>query len=318
MKYPIEKSPKNAKNFLCETCNYKCSKQSDFNKHLLTNKHKILQNPTENPTKNLQINENTKLYFCKCGKKYKHSSTLYAHKKKCEYDSILSNEINKIENNDIYKLIEYILKENGELKTMMLEQQNKIIEQQTIMLEITKNSQGQTINSNNNNCNNKTFNLHFFLNETCKDALNMSDFVDLIKPTLEDLENTGRKGYVEGITDLILKNLKALEQCKRPIHCSDLKRAVLYVKDKDKWEKEAEDKPILTNAIKFIAHENIKQIQEWKKKNPDCTDSESRKNNLYLNIVSNSMSGINEEECEKNMSKIISNVVKESVIQKDI
>jgi hypothetical protein len=144
----------------------------------------------------------------------------------------------------------------------------------------------------------------------------MSDFVNLIRPTLEDLENTGRKGYVEGITDLILKNLKALEQCKRPIHCSDLKRAVLYIKDKDKWEKEAEEKPILTNAIKCIAHENIKQIQEWKKKNPDCTDSESRKNNLYLKIVSNSMNGLDEEESEKNMCKIISNVAKESVIEK--
>jgi hypothetical protein len=308
--------------FYCTDCDFKCCKIGDWKRHIMRQKHinnEKIQNDYKKDTKNIEKTlkniQNENIFVCKCGNTYKYRTGLWRHKKKCDFEITNNIEnINEYEANNL-KISEEILNKilsKDDLIIKLLEQNGEL---QKSLIEMSKE---KTItNSNNNNySNNKTFNLNFFLNETCKDALNMSDFVNLIRPTLEDLENTGRKGYVEGITDLILKNLKALEQCKRPIHCSDLKRAVLYVKDKDKWEKEAEDKPILTNAIKCIAHENIKQIQEWKKKNPDCTDSESRKNNLYLKIVSNSMSGINEEECEKNMSKIISNVVKETAIEK--
>jgi hypothetical protein len=131
------------------------------------------------------------------------------------------------------------------------------------------------------------------------------------------LEHTGRQGYIDGISNIILKNLNNLEHYKRPIHCSDSKREVMYIKDNDKWEKESENKPILTKAIKIIANENIKQIKGWKDKNPDCTNSDSKKNNLYLKIVSNSMNGSTEEESNKNITKIINNVAKETIIQKD-
>ena len=146
--------------------------------------------------------------------------------------------------------------------------------------------------------------------------MNISDFVSSIKLNLEDLENTGKQGYIKGISDIIVKNLNNLEQCFRPIHCSDMKREVLYIKENNKWEKETEDNPILTKAIKLVANENIKQIKYWRDKNPDCTDSTSKKNNMYLKIVSNSMNGLTKEEGEKNINKIISNVAKEVIIDK--
>jgi hypothetical protein len=144
----------------------------------------------------------------------------------------------------------------------------------------------------------------------------MSDFVSSIKMNLEDLEHTGRKGYIEGISNIIIRNLNDIETHHRPIHCSDNKREILYIKDNDKWEKECDDKPILTKAIKVIANENIKQIKNWQQKNPDCTNADSKKNNLYLKIVSNSMNGLTEEEGHKNINKIISNVAKNTIIDK--
>jgi hypothetical protein len=147
--------------------------------------------------------------------------------------------------------------------------------------------------------------------------MNISDFVSSIKVSLSDLENTGRQGYIEGISNIILKNLNNVEQNLRPIHCSDVKREVFYIKDNNEWQKENEEKPILTKAIKVIANENIKQIKSWREKHPDCTDSDSKKNKLYLKIVSNSMNGLTEEESQRNISKIISNVSKETIIQKD-
>jgi hypothetical protein len=146
--------------------------------------------------------------------------------------------------------------------------------------------------------------------------MNMSDFISSIKLNLEDLENTGRRGYIEGISNIILKNLNNIEQHLRPLHCSDTKREILYVKDNNKWEKETNDKPILTKAIKVIANENIKQIKHWTEQNPDCKASVSKKNDLYLKIVSNSMNGLTEEEGKKNINKIISNLAKETIIQK--
>jgi hypothetical protein len=148
--------------------------------------------------------------------------------------------------------------------------------------------------------------------------MNISDFVSSIKLNLDDLEHTGRQGYVQGITNIVLKNLNNVEQHMRPLHCSDLKREVLYIKDNNEWTKESEEKPILTKAIKTIANENIKQIKTWRDKYPDCSDVDSKKNNLYLKIVSNSMNGLTKEEGDKNINKIISNVVKEVTIDKEM
>ena len=206
----------------------------------------------------------------------------------------------------VIKLIE----QNKELTNVIIQQNNTINKYcDTNGTNITNNTQ---INNNN-----KTFNLNLYLNETCKDAMNIDEFIDDIKLSLEDLEYTGHKGYIEGISNIILKNLERLGEYNRPIHCSDNKREILYIKHNNKWNKEEADKPILTNAIKVIANQNIKQISKWRDENPDCANSESKKNNLYLKIVSNSMCGIDKEESNKNMTKILSNVIKEVTINKN-
>ena len=236
-------------------------------------------------------------FTCECGNIYKYDSGYYRHKSKCSTFLKEKNDNTDVSDKDLIMLL---IKENKETRDALVEMSNKI--QPTII--------------NNNNSNNKTFNLNFFLNEQCKNALNISEFVSSIKLNIDDLENTGKLGYVEGITRIIVNNLMTLDIFERPIHCSDIKREILYIKDEDKWEKESEEKNKLTKVIKVIANENIKQICEWKKKNPECKDPESMKNNEYLKIVSNAMSGSTEVETNKNISKIINNVIKKVTIEK--
>ena len=200
--------------------------------------------------------------------------------------------------------------ENQELRKIMLSQQQQII-------ELAAKTSITNTNCNNTNTNNtNTFNLNMFLNEKCKDAINISEFVDNVKIQLSDLENFGHMGYVEGVSQILINNLKDLDTYSRPIHCSDLKREVLYIKDNNEWTKETEDKPVLKSAIKKIANKNIKQIQTWKDKNPGCCDSESKKNDQYMKIVMNSMSGGTSEEQTNNISQIVKNVVKVVAIEK--
>jgi hypothetical protein len=190
--------------------------------------------------------------------------------------------------------------------------------------ELTKQisilSNQSTVNSHNNNINNshnKTFNLQFFLNEQCKDALNIKEFVESIQVQLSDLENTGKLGYVDGISSIFINNLEQLDAHMRPLHCSDAKREILYIKDNNQWAKESDDKTIIKNAIKQVANKNIKQISEWQKENPEYSDSSSKVNDRYIKIISNSMSGSTTEEQKNNIDKIIKNVSKRVIIDKN-
>ena len=299
--------PKLAKKFVCEKCDYKCSKQSDYDKHILTLKHKM--DYTDDVLDDAKV---ATQYFCECGKEYKHRQGLWKHKKKCQ-NSKINEELNEKQNENISNkndqankdnLIEYLIKENSEFKTLIME-----------LIKKDNNISNSNINSTVNS-HNKTFNLQFFLNEQCKDALNIGEFVDSIKLQLTDLENTGRTGYVEGISKILIKNLNELDVIKRPIHCSDLKREVLYIKDNDKWSKEDDDKQVIKKAIKDVANKNIRQIPEWTNLNPDCKQSDSKKNNQYLNIVMNAMSGGSNEEQNSNIDKIIKNITKTVIIEK--
>jgi hypothetical protein len=254
-----------------------------------------------------------KALFCEtCNKEYKDRTGLWRHKKKCvektqDDKKIAKEKSPEIKSSDTSdkEIIKLLIQENSEFKNLILELVKKD------NMNITNNA-----NNNTNNSHNKTFNLQFFLNEECKDALNISEFVSSIKVELEDLEATGRLGYVEGVSRIMNKNLKELDINKRPIHCSDLKREVLYIKNDDQWTKEDDTKPILKKAIKQVAFENIKKIGEWRNKYPGCMDSESRKNDLYLKIVGNAMSGLTTEEQLSNIDKIVSRVAKEAVINR--
>jgi hypothetical protein len=250
---------------------------------------------TTNTCKQIDVDPNQTKYNCStCDKSYKHHSSLWKHAKTCSGKKVTSYDSEPTEK----ELIMMLLKQNSEL-----------------IMKMGTNNNNNT-NSHNNNNNNKTFNLQFFLNEECKNALNINEFVSSIKMDLDDLEKTGLLGYAEGISNIINKNLNDLDQTMRPIHCSDIKREVFYVKNDDQWIKENDAKPVLTKAIKQVAHENIRQISDWQKKYPDCCDPDSTKNDTYLNIVSNAMSGLTSEEQMKNYEKIISNVAKEVIIEK--
>jgi hypothetical protein len=237
-------------------------------------------------------------------------SSLCKHKKICYHlnqcNNLVKNSsdqnVQNEENLSDKEIIKMLIKENSEFKNLILE----IVKKDT-----------QTINNTNcHNVNNNSFNLNLFLNEKCKDAINISDFVDNIKLQLTDLEHFGYTGYVEGVSRILVKNLKDLDTYSRPIHCSDLKREVLYIKDNDQWTKESDDKPVLKNAIKQVANKNIKQIQTWKDNNPGCCNSESKKNDQYINIVMNSMSGGSNDEQTTNISQIVKNLAKVVTIDK--
>jgi hypothetical protein len=289
-------SPFPPKKYGCDICSYYTCNKKDWNRHIVTTKHLAHTNPIILPL-------TPKLIECKCGKKYKHKSSLSLHKKTCDVQSLEPEPTEK-------ELIMLLLKDNKALQELVIEQSKK-------MMEICKNGTNSNNTNTNSNNNNKTFNLQIFLNEDCKNALNISEFVSSIKMDLDDLEKTGRLGYVTGVSNIINKNLGDLDQTMRPIHCSDAKREVFYVKSEDQWIKETDDnKPILTKAIKQIARENIKQISEWQKKFPNCKDPDSKKNDMYLDIVSNAMSGGSNEEQMHNYEKIITNVAKEVTIEK--
>jgi hypothetical protein len=289
-------SSKIPKKYNCEICYYYTHNLKDYTKHLSTLKHK--KRDFSNVSQHLatispQKSPTTK-YVCDfCSKIYKDRTGLWRHNKKCKQHT--TNTDNEI--------IKMLIQENTDFKYQVL--------------EICKNIQTPTIISNNNTTNNKTFNLNLFLNDTCKDAMNIMDFINSIQLKLSDLENVGKFGYVDGISNIIVKNLKALDVSKRPVHCSDLKREILYVKDQDKWEKENEEKERLRKAIKYIAHKNVKMIPEWKEKNPEYIYDEGKQNDKYIQIISKSMGGSDKTEDETYHNKIISNLAKTVIIDKE-
>jgi hypothetical protein len=283
--------------YVCESCEFICNKKSDWTRHISTLKHRNL------------LNEIRKNYICKvCNKKYKSRMGLWRHNKVCKLKN--DNVEDTISNTPFTKeMFDYLIQENSEFKQLLLKQNDTI-------LDIITKKPDSSITTNYNYNDNKSFNLNVFLNETCKDAMNIDDFVNSIKVSLEDLEHTGKKGYIEGISNIFIKNLNELDYHLRPLHCSDTKREVIYIKSNNTWIKETDNKPLLTNAIKSVAHQNIKQIKAWTEKYPDCIKPTSNKNDTYLKILNESMNGYTNEECVANINKIITNISKETAIKK--
>ena len=296
--------PKSSEKFSCLTCNYNTCRKSQYDRHLSTVKHSRQQMST---VINDLVPKSSKTYTCKnCNKDYKDKSGLWRHNKTCSFKLDDNKSTDK-------ELIMMLIKENSQVKNMMIEQQNMIMEQQNMIIKVIENGTHNTIN---NNSHNKTFNLQLFLNETCKDAMNITDFVDSIKLQLSDLENVGKLGYVEGISNIIVKNLNDLDVTERPIHCTDKKREVLYVKDDNKWEKEDEEKKKIRNVIKKVANKNIRMLQKFKEVHPDCGKSSSKFSDQYDKIIVESMGGSGDNDLEKE-EKIIQKISKNVTIDKE-
>jgi hypothetical protein len=293
------KMPKNAEIFYCDFCDFKCSKYSNFSKHILSLKHsntdKILTNTDAKMPENAA---NLYNFLCKCGKQYKHRQSLFNHKKKCT-QMITKNSHEDYKNLNENELVMTLLQQNNQL-------QNQII-------ELCKD---KSVNINNNS-NNKTFNLNVFLNETCKDAMNIMEFVDSIKLQLSDLEKVGELGYIEGISNIIVKNLNALDVTLRPIHCTDKKRETMYIKDEDKWEKDDINKAKMHKMVSKIANKNINLIQDYRDKYPDCIKSTSKYSDKFNKIIIESMGGSGDNDFEKE-EKIIKKITKEVLIDKSV
>ena len=313
-----KKSPKSPKIFKCETCDYICSRKSEFTRHENTRKHMKANNNANNANKKItkitKTNELNNILCEKCNNKFKHLSSLSRHRKKCNKDKseIISLNDNENTKNNKNELIDTLIKENSDFKNLILEvvKSNQNLQQQ--MSEICKSS--SVINSHNTNSHNKTFNLQFFLNEECKDAMNLTDFINSVTLSLNDLENMGSSGYVNGISSIIIKELRGLDITKRPVHCSDAKRETLYIKDEDKWEKECSENTKIKTAIRTVEKKNIKLISEWTDKHPKFTNSTTKENDEYLQILIETMGG--KGDYEKNKNKIIKNIAKEVIIEK--
>ena len=293
--------------FNCDYCNIKTNNKKDFNKHLMTAKHKKLSYVNQMETSYPQTSAYNSIFTCeKCNKNYLSRVGLWKRKQIC---CIISCKEHLNDATKQQQLIDYLMKENTEFKQLMIEQNKQ-------MIELAKKSGNINNSHNNTNTTNNTFNLQLFLNETCKNAMNIMDFVSQLPVGLTDLEETGRLGFAEGISKIFINGLKQISVNDRPLHCSDFKRETLYIKNNNEWNKETEDKTLLTSAIKHVVHKNIKQISEWTKHHPEYNDSSSKQNDKYLQIVCESMSGSTAEESAKNYNKIIKNISKEIIIEK--
>lgn len=293
----------NVKNYFCKACDYSTTRKYNYSLHLDSVKHK---NNGLNNENNGSLAKNSKTYICtNCKKTYNDRAGLWRHKKKCvTHTDIEPNETNQIVNNNVKndKLIEYLLNENKEIKELILE---------IVKNGITNTNTNITNSHNTTNSNNKAFNLNFFLNETCKNAMNITDFVDSIKLQLSDFMNMGEVGFVEGISNIIVKNLNSLDETVRPIHCTDQKRETFYLKDQNIWEKDDEEKKKMKQMIKSISYKNEKLMKTYKETYPDYNDPDSRRSDQYSKIMVEAM------DCkEESRDKIIKNISKATIISK--
>jgi hypothetical protein len=295
------------KPYTCENCDFQCSKKSNYDAHLLTRKHKRRGKP-------LQKTEEKK-YICVCGKKYNHRQGLFVHKKKCEEDDN-KQDINSFEALHLTNLVIELINNNKELQKQNQAFQSEILvfqkhnhEIQKQMVDVCKNTKTTNIHSNN-----KTFNMQVFLNEQCKDAMNIMDFVNSMTLELSDLEDVGELGYVEGISKIIIRKLNELDVCKRPIHCSDFKREIMYVRDMDVWSKENSTFDKIRKAIKYVTKKNSDLLIPWIQKYPSGMNIEHPHNDIYMRLMNQAMGG--RESFLDSENKIIKKISKAVQIDK--
>jgi hypothetical protein len=295
--------------FICDKCNYSSTNKANYNKHLSSQKHLNT------------VNDMVKENICnKCNKPFASYSGLYKHKKTCQVLEDKTELSNEFREPDIKKpevtidLVLDLIKQNKELQNVLIEQSKEHSKQ---IMELAKN-QSVTNNNNNTNCNNTQFNLQFFLNETCKDAMNITDFVNSLQLTTQDFENTGKVGFIEGITQIIINRLNSVDTTKRPMHCTDAKRETLYIKDDNVWNKDSEDKAKFKKVVNQVANKNLQQLNKWKDEHPDCINLDTPDNIDFRKYYRVALGGVSNEEDDKFFEKIKRNVLKEIVVDKSI
>ena len=301
MENTTKNTSKYINNFVCEKCDFICSKKGDYNRHLKSKKH--------NTTNTTKIQQKIH-HLCDCGKSYNHRASLYNHKKKCDYVPVKETE--KIALTEIKEDIDY---KNLLMKAMnQMQEQQEELRRKDELMERMIDKIGTTNNTNNtvNNTNNNHFNINMFLNEQCKDAINFTDFINRIEISHNDLENNAQLGFVEGITKIFVDHLNQLTLYERPIHCTDAKRETLYIKDENKWEKENSQEK-MSGAIQNISRKSLSELMEWKKSNPEYEDMDSEFSKMCINIQTQSVGTANKD---KLYPKIINNVARNSKLSK--
>ena len=331
--------PKQAQIYECKICNYVSSKKSNIDNHFATRKHK--KEMMEQKKKIMEMENKPTILCSVCNIKYLTKSGLWKHLQKHhneqepasvpepvhepvqvqvqeqvqepprqEQSNTLvldtATVLQLIKQNDDFKTL--IIEQNQEFKSLLLEQQNKIIDLAGKPNTINNN----TVNSNNTN----TFNLQVFLNETCKDAMNISEFIENLNIQFKELENVGNNGYVTGISDIILKRIKGLEVSKRPLHCTDVKRETMYIRDENEWNKDNEEKTKLKKFVEQVANQNYKKIPEWCQENPECRDMYHEKYEYCMQLMRNSLGDLDEKQ-EKLYDKVIKNIARQVTVDKN-
>jgi DNA polymerase III alpha subunit (gram-positive type) len=308
-----DKFSTNLANHNCSYCNYTTNSKSSYDKHLLSEKHK----------KNISGEPKDPKHICsQCNKEYLNYNALWKHKKNCIV--INDPQPENLQNTFTPNLIIEILRENKEIQNVLIEQnkelQNKLLEQNAEhhkqIIELT--SKQMIVNNNNNNTNsnntqNNHFNIQFFLNDTCKDAINIDQFIKDIQISISDLENVGNQGYVQGISDIIIKNMRTLGLTKRPMHCTDIKRETIYIKDADKWEKDSEGKPKIKNVISRVAKKNLAKIQDWYKDHPEVTVLDSKDYEMSHKLIRQSFG---DGDLDVLQNKVVKQLTKEIHVDK--
>ena len=322
-------SPKLAKKFVCERCNYKCSKKSDMDKHFLTAKHKNRTNRTETRQKLAKANLiNIDIFKCECGKEYKARNSLWYHKQKCDYSIDDINNITDITDNasniDISNpnIVVELLRQNQEFKELIIETNKQMkkndennTQLQNRLVEICK--EGKNINSGNtiNNNNNQRFNINFFLNDTCKDAMSITEFLQNMVINLSEIEYIGNHGYVSGMTKMIMDRLKSMDITKRPIHCTDIKRETMYIKEDNGWSKDTDELQKLRRILSRISMTNYRTVPDWKTENPESEVMETRAYDFCYKMMSAILGDVEDEQVKLD-NKVIKTLAKELYISK--
>jgi len=315
----LTKTPNKNPLFICEFCSFISRNKKDYNKHLITAKHIRQQEATEKtPKSNKSPIPHSSLDFsCKCGKKYTNRTGLWRHIKKCNPDNISSSESathTRDEPNNSTTIFE-VIKQNQEFKTLIIEQQKENYKLQKDLLAAMKDT--KTINNNTTNTtnnNNQKFNLNFFLNTTCKDAMNMSEFIEDIQINFKDIENIGRNGYISGMTNMILSRIQELDITKRPLHCTDLKRETMYIKDNDEWSKDSRENSKLRDMISIVAKQNYNVVPLWRKEHPECNVSDHPSYNLCMDMMRNIIGDVGMEQTRLD-TRVIKNISKSIFIK---